>query len=108
MTDGVPYMACMTEQTATSSDGDNPLLQDWTGSFGVPPFGLIAPEHFRPAFTQAFAAHAAEVAVIAGDPAEATFANTIEALELSGQMLTPVDSVFNVLAGAHTNHAILA
>ena len=35
--------------------------------FGVPPFGRIAPEHFKPAFAQAFAAHAGEVAAIAAD-----------------------------------------
>src|SRR5438046_1520635 len=102
-------MTLMTQhpQTSSSTDGDNnTLAKDWTGPFGVPPFGLIAPEHFRPAFTEAFAAHAAEVAAIADDPADPTFANTIEALELSGQMLTRVDSVFHVLAGAHTNEAI--
>ncbi len=102
-------MTLMTQhsQALSSGDGgDNPLLQDWTGPFGVPPFGLIAPEHFRPAYTAAFAAHTAEVAAIADDPAEPTFANTIDALELSGQALTQVDSVFHVLAGAHTNEAI--
>ena len=33
-----------------SSDTQNPLLADWTGAFGLPPFGAIEPEHFRPAF----------------------------------------------------------
>ncbi len=108
MTDGLPYITCMTEPTATSSNGDNPLLQDWTGAFGVPPFGEIRPEHFRPAYAHAFAAHAAEVAAIAAGPAAPTFANTIDALERSGEALTRVDSVFHVLAGAHTNDAILA
>ncbi len=41
----------------------------------------------------------------AGEP---TFANTIDALEASGEALTRVASVFHVLAGAHTNDAILA
>jgi peptidyl-dipeptidase Dcp len=85
----------------------NPLLEDWTDAFGVPPFGRIRPEHFHPAFARAFAEHAAEVAAIAADPAPPTFANTIEALELSGDALSRVDDVFGLLSGAHTNDAIL-
>ena len=73
----------------------------------MPPFGRIRPEHFRPAYAHAFAAHAAEVAAIAADPAAPSFANTIEALERAGETLTRVDNVFDALAGAHTNDAIL-
>ena len=87
---------------------DNPLPAEWTGPFGVPPFERIEPQHFPPAFARAFAAHEAEIAVIAGDPAEPSFANTIGALELSGAALTRVENVFHALAGAHTNDAILA
>src|SRR2546423_4442752 len=86
---------------------ENPFFQDWTGPFGVPPFARIRPEHFRAAFARAFAEHEAEVAAIAADPAGPTFANTIEALELSGDALARVDDVFNALSGAHTNDAIL-
>src|SRR5262249_13030792 len=75
---------------------------------GVAAFGRIKPEHFRPAFARAFAAHAAEVAAIAGNAAAPTFANTIEALESSGATLTRAVDVFDLLAGAHTNDAILA
>ena len=74
----------------------------------MPPFARIAPSHFWPAFNRAFDAHAAEVAAIAGEAAEPTFANTIDALEAAGQALQRVDNVFHVLAGAHTNDAILA
>ncbi len=95
------------EALSSSDGGNNPLLKDWTAPFGVPPFGAIAPANFRPALDHAFAAHAAEVAAIAAAPAEPTFANTIEALELSGEALAKVESVFHVLAGAHTNDAIL-
>ena len=43
----------------------NPLLQPWQTPFETPPFAEIAPEHFLPAFEQAFADHAAEIAAIA-------------------------------------------
>jgi peptidyl-dipeptidase Dcp len=86
----------------------NPLFEEWGGPFGVPAFCRIKPEHFRPAFAHAFAAHAAEVAAIAGNTAAPTFANTIAALEASGEALTRTGDVFELLTGAHTNDAILA
>ena len=46
---------------------NNPLLAEWTGPFGVPPFERIVPEYFAPAFAHAFAAHEAEIAAIAGN-----------------------------------------
>ena len=86
----------------------NPLLADWTAAFGLPPFATIKPEHFRPAFDQALAAHRAEIDTIAGNAAPPTFANTIEALERGGRALDRVANVFFVLAGAHTSDAIEA
>jgi peptidyl-dipeptidase Dcp len=103
-----PHMANMNQQTQpTAPQSDNPLLVDWTTPFGVPPFERIKPEHFSPAYAQAFATHAAEVAAIAADPADPTFANTIDRLETAGQAIVRVSSVFGVLSGAHTNDAIL-
>jgi len=103
-------MRRMNQQTQVSASevGDNPLLTEWGGGFGVPAFDRIKPEHFRPAFARAFAAHAAEVAAIAGNAAAPTFANTVDALEVSGATLTRAVDVFQLLAGAHTNDAILA
>ena len=101
----------MTQQNqvvAADAGTDNPLLQDWSGPFAVPPFHRIEPEHFRSAFAHAFSEHEAEVAAIAADPAAPSFANTIEALERSGDALTRVENVFYALSGAHTNDAILA
>jgi peptidyl-dipeptidase Dcp len=102
-------MASMNQQNqafTSASSGDNPFFAAWTGPFGVPPFGAIRPEHFLPAFERAFAAHQAEVTAIATDAAAPTFANTIEALERSGDALTRASYVFGVLSGAHTNDAI--
>src|ERR1700736_2953855 len=93
--------------TASATAGDNPFFQEWTGPFGAPPFGRIAPAHFGPAFERAFAAHDAEVAAIAADPAAPSFDNTIAALELSGRLLGRVTDVFRAPRGAHTNEALL-
>ena len=90
----------------STPDGQNPLLTDWTGPFGLPPFGAVTPESFRPAFDAALAAHRAEIDRIAADPAAPTFDNTIAALERSGRVLDRVSNVFWVLAGADTGDAI--
>jgi peptidyl-dipeptidase Dcp len=93
----------MTAQTAA-----NPLLGSYDAPFGVPPLDRIKPEHFAPAFEQALTEHRAEIAAIAGGAGEATFDNTVAALERSGRLLSKVSAVFYVLAGAHTNEAIQA
>ena len=96
------------EAPATAPDmSSNPLLENWTASGGVPPFDRITAEHFTPAYPRALAEHKAEIAAIAGEPAPPTFANTIVALELSGQRLDRVDNAFHLLAGAHSNDALL-
>jgi peptidyl-dipeptidase Dcp len=97
-------------ETATSSATqahDNPLLTPWRTPHQTPPFDAIKPEHFLPAFEQAFADHAAEIAAISHDPATPDFANTITALERSGRLLTKVSAVFYDLVSAHSNPAIL-
>src|SRR6185312_15779420 len=86
----------------------NPLLADWTGPFGLPPFGAIAPAHFRPAFDAALSLHRAEIDAIAANPAPPDFDNTIVALEKSGRALERVANVFFVLAGADTSDEIEA
>ena len=58
----------------------NPLLGEWDTPFGAPPFDQILEEHFLPAFETAMVAHSDEVAVIIGNAADPSFANTIEAL----------------------------
>jgi peptidyl-dipeptidase Dcp len=101
----------MTEQNndVARPVGDaNPLVEDFSGPFGVPPFATIRPEHFSPAFDWAFATHDAEIAAIAADPAEPSFANTIAALELAGRELSRIADVFSLLSGAHTNELLLA
>ena len=92
---------------APQSAQANPLLRPWQTPFETPPFAEIAPDMFLGAFEQAFADHAAEVAAITHDPAQADFDNTITALERSGKLLTRVSSVFYALVSAHSNPALL-
>ena len=86
----------------------NPLLARWSAAFGLPPFGKIKPQHFRPAFAAALKEHKTEIARITGETARPTFANTIVALEKSGRLLDRVAGVFYNLAGSHTNEALQA
>ena len=97
-----------TQQAAAAPEaGANPLLQPWQTPFETPPFAEIEPEHFLPAFEQAFADHAAEIQAITHDPTLPDFANTITALERSGKLLSKVAAVFYDLVSAHSNPAIL-
>ncbi len=73
------------------------LLAPWTTPFEAPPFDLIRPEQFVPAFAVAMRTHLAEVAAIADSPEPPDFANTIEALERSGRALGRVGAVFSNL-----------
>ena len=86
----------------------NPLLQPWTGCFGLPPFAAIGAEHFAPAFDSALAAHRAEIAAIATQPQPPSFANTAAALDASGRLLTRLQQLFSNLTASHTSPALQA
>src|SRR3979490_753974 len=96
-----------TLETAPSEAQANPLLKAWQTPHQTPPFAEILPEHFIPAFEQAFVDHAAEITAISHDPAAPDFANTITALERSGKLLSKVSAVFYDLMSAHSNPALL-
>ncbi|HVH78848.1 MAG TPA: M3 family metallopeptidase, partial [Stellaceae bacterium] len=85
---------------------DNPLFETWTTPFGVPPFDRIKPEHFPPAFDRGMEAELADIAAITRSPEPPTFANTIEALERSGRLLSAVSDLFHNLNSSATNKEI--
>lgn len=86
----------------------NPLLQSWDGPFGLPPFERLRAEHFMPAFEVAIAEHAAEVVRIAEQAEQATFNNTVAALDRSGRRLARVERLFFNLAASETSPALQA
>lgn len=81
---------------------NNPLLEP----FDTAPFSKIKNEHFKPAFLQAIDDARAEVDAITANEEPPTFANTIEALEFSGQQLDRISSIFFNLNSAETNDEI--
>jgi len=83
----------------------NILLADWETPFALPPFGQIDDGDFGPAIDAALEIARAAVAEIAANPAPATFANTIEALECADDKLSKVLGVFFNLASADANPA---
>ncbi|PZM09599.1 M3 family metallopeptidase [Rhizobium tubonense] len=86
----------------------NPALVEWTGHQGLPRFDQVSDADFAPAFEAALASHEAEIDTIADNPDAPTFANTIVALEIIGDELSRVSSLFWNRAGAHTNDVIQA
>jgi peptidyl-dipeptidase Dcp len=87
---------------------DNPLLAAWPGPDQVPPFGHIAPAHFRPALEHAMAEQRQALARVAADPAPPSFDNTVAAMERSGRTLARIENVFSLIAGADADAAVMA
>ena len=82
---------------------DNPFFETYKNKYGAPPFEQIKNEHYKPAFIEGIKKQQAEIDVIADNAEVATFANTIEALDFSGELLDKVSSVFFSLYSAETN-----
>jgi len=81
----------------------NPLLAKWDTPFQIAPFGEIEDAHVEPAFEAAMQEARADIEKIAENREKPSFANTIEALEASGEALDKVLSVFFSVAGADSN-----
>ena len=84
----------------------NPLLEKFETPFESAPFSKIKNEDYKPAFIQAIEEAKAEIDAITVNPEAPTFANTIEAMELSGEKLGRISSIFFNLNSAETNDEI--
>ena len=86
----------------------NPFFdyKNWKTPHGTYPFNEIHAEHYMPAFEEAFKQGLKDIDDIVNNPAAPTFANTIEAYEKSGEMLTIVAGCFYNLTSAETNDTL--
>ncbi|MFZ2987865.1 M3 family metallopeptidase, partial [Ideonella sp.] len=94
--------------SADTSSIANPLLQDWTGPFGLPPFTRIEAAHFVPAMQAAMHQQMLELDAIAANPAPADFDNTVLALDRSGALLYRLDALLNNLTASATTSELQA
>jgi peptidyl-dipeptidase Dcp len=84
----------------------NTFFTKSTLQFEAPPFDRIKDADYAPALEEGMKRQLAEIEKIASNPEPPTFANTIEALERSGELLTRVSKVFSNLAQSNTSPAL--
>ena len=82
---------------------ENPFYAESTLPYHAPPFDKIKDTDYQPALEAGMAEQIQEVEAIANSPAAPTFANTLVALEKSGQLYTRVAETFDGVAQANTN-----
>ena len=94
----IVFLSMMLVSLMACNKNENPLLVEQDTPFGLPAFDKVKIEHYLPAFEKAIAENKAEIEAIVNNPEAPTFANTIEALDRSGELLDKVVGVFfNVL-----------
>ena len=93
---------------ATPAQGENPLFAASTLPFQAPVFDRIRDADYQPAIEEGMRRHLAEVRRIADSAEPATFANTFEALERSGELLTRASAIFFAMTSANTNPTLQA
>ncbi len=90
-------------QAAITLNASNPFFAKSTLQYQAPNFAIIKDEDFQPALEQGIAQQYQEILAIANNKAEPTFANTIVAMETSGELLTRASRVFYNLTGSNSN-----
>lgn len=95
-----------TKSAHASAAAANPFFSESTLPFHAPPFDKIKDDDYAPAIEEGMKNQLAEIEAIANNPAAPTFANTLEAMERSGALLTRVSKVFFNLTTANTSDTL--
>ncbi|MGH8195905.1 MAG: peptidyl-dipeptidase Dcp [Woeseiaceae bacterium] len=94
------------QSAATMPDTDNPLLTASDLPYQAPPFDQIGDNDYQPAIEEGMRRHLAEIETIASNPEPPDFANTIEAMEVSGELLSRAMRTFSAVVRANTNDTL--
>lgn len=84
----------------------NPLLEQFNTPFESIPFSKIKSEDYKPAFEEAVKMARKEIQDIIENKEKPSFENTIEAMELSGEILNQTSHAFFNLLHAETNEIL--
>jgi peptidyl-dipeptidase Dcp len=79
------------------------LTQHFNTKYDTAPFSQIKLEDYKPSFIENIASAKVEIDAIVNNPQSPTFANTIEALDFSGNALDRLSSIFFNLNSAETS-----
>jgi peptidyl-dipeptidase Dcp len=105
---GMIFAACGKAEEEPAAPPENPFFAEFDTPYQVPPFDIIKPEHFLPAYEKGMAEQKADIEALVNDPEAPTFENTIAALDRSGKLLNNVSRIFSGLSGANTNDELKA
>jgi peptidyl-dipeptidase Dcp len=106
-----PGFAAPSRAKATASaalPASNPFANPSTLPLQAPDFSKIKDSDYLPALLAGMAQQKREVLQIANNPAPPTFANTVVAMERSGQLLERANLAFSAVNGANTNDTLQA
>lgn len=92
---------------ALNMNSQNPFFSKYNTPHNTAPFDKIHNEHFEPAFEKGMKEQSGEIDAIVNNPEAPTFANTVEAYEKSGELLSDVSSVFFNLLSAESNDEMM-
>lgn len=92
--------------TASEAAQANPFFSASALPLQTPDFRLIREEHYLPAIEEGMKRQLIEIRAIADNPEPASVANTLEAMERSGDLLMRVTQVFFNLVGTDSNDAL--
>lgn len=85
---------------------NNPLLENFNTAYNTVPFSKINEKHFLPALEEAIRIGKKQINAIAENEEEATFDNTIEAMQFAGELVGQTSTIFFNLNSAETNDEI--
>ncbi|WP_372870132.1 M3 family metallopeptidase [Shewanella sp.] len=86
----------------------NPFFEPYNTYQDIPAFDKIEEAHYLPAYEEAIKRQKAEIQAIIDNPEAPSFANTIEAMEKGGELISRVSAVFYNLTSADTTPGLQA